>query len=101
MPRSAPKIGSYVILHECQIPDITRRTLSALKAQIRVEQGRAGELRAKAAEKEEEFERSQREEKRLRSQADDLANVLVKMEWQEARLERKITNLDCSLDHHL
>ena len=38
LPRSAPKIGSSVILHICQISDITRRTLSALKAQIRVEQ---------------------------------------------------------------
>ena len=63
LPRSAPKIGSSTISHVCQISDITRRTLSALKAQIRVEQGKARELRAKAAEKEEESERSQREER--------------------------------------
>ena len=32
---------------------------------------------------------------------DDLGNVLIKMERQEARLERKITSLDSSLDRHL
>ena len=101
LPRSAPKIGSSTISHVCQISDITRQTLSALKAQIRVEQGRARELRAKAAEKEEESERSQREERRLCSQADDLGDALIKMERQEARLERKITSLDSSLDRHL
>ena len=101
LPRSAPKIGSSTISYACQIPDITRRTLSALKAQIRVEQGRARELRAKAAEKEEESERSQREERRLCSQADDLGDALIKIEQQEARLDRKITSLDSSLDRHL
>ena len=63
LPRSASKIGLSTVSHVCQFPDITRQTLSALKAQIRVEQGRAREFRAKAAEKEEESERSQHEER--------------------------------------
>ena len=101
LPRSAPKIGSSTVSQVSQIPAITHRTLSVLKAQIRIEQGRARELQAKAAEKEEESERSQCEERRLGSQADDLAEALVKMEWQETRLERKIASLEQNLDDHL
>ena len=71
LPRSAPKIGSSTVSHVSQIPAIIHRTLSALKAQIRVEQGWARELRAAAAEKEEESERRQHEERRLCSKADD------------------------------
>ena len=88
LPRSAPKIGSSTISHVCQIPDITRQTLSALKAQIRVEQGRARELRRKAAEKEEDSKRSQPEELQLASQANNLGDTLDKMERQEAILDR-------------
>ena len=57
--------------------------------------------KANAAEKEEEDERSHHEERRLCSQADDLGDALIKMERQEARLDRKITSLDSSLDRHL
>ena len=78
----------------CQVSYITRQTLSALKAQIREDQGRARELRTKAAEKEEDFKRSQREELRLSSQANKLDYTLVKMDRQEARLNRKIYILD-------
>ena len=62
LPRSAPKIGSSTVSQVSQIPAITHRTLSVLKAQIRIEQGRARELQAATAEKEEDSERSQREE---------------------------------------
>ena len=40
LPRSAPALALSVS-RVCQVPDITSRSLSALKAQIRVEQGRA------------------------------------------------------------
>ena len=61
-----------------------------MKAQIREDQGRARELRTKAAEKEEDFKRSQREELQMSSQANRLDDKLVKMDRQEARLNRKI-----------
>ena len=75
-------------------PDISRQTLSALKAQIRLDQGRARKLRIKAAEKDEDFKRSECEELQLSSQADKLDKKLVKMDRQEARLNRKIYNLN-------
>ena len=80
MPRSAPKIELFTVSHVCQFHDITRQTFSALKAQMRVEQGRARELQTKAAEKEKDSERSQRKELRLDSQANNLADTLDKME---------------------
>ena len=89
LPRSAPTVALSVSCL-CQVPDVTRQTLSALKAQIRQDQGRAKELRTKAAEKEEDFKRTQREELRLSSQADRLGDKLAKMDRQEARLNRKI-----------
>ena len=72
-----------------------------MKAQIRAEQGGARELRTKAAEKEEDSERSQREEQRLDAQANKLGNTLEKMERQESRLDRKITSLNSDLTRHL
>ena len=89
LPRSAPTIALSVS-QLCQVPDITRQSLSSLKAQIREDQGRARDLRTKAAEKEADFKRSQREELRLSSQADRLGDKLAKMDRQEARLNRKI-----------
>ena len=89
LPRSAPTIALSVS-RLCQVPDITRQSLSSLKAQIREDQGRARDLRTKAAEKEEDFKRSQHEELRLSSQADNLYNKMVKMDRQEAKLNRKI-----------
>ena len=105
VPRSAPQIGSSLILHSeaevCQFPDITRRTLSALKNQVRTERGKARVLLEKSVEKEEEAERSQREEERLGSQADELDKAVVNMEWQESRLERKIADLEKNHADHL
>ena len=72
-----------------------------MKAQIKVEKGRARELRAAAAEKEEDSERSQHEERGLCSKADDLVYDLKKMERQESRLNRKITILERDHDRHL
>ena len=89
LPRSAPTIALSVS-RLCQVPDITRQSLSSLKAQIREDQGRARDLRTKAAEKEEDFKRSQHEELQLSSQADNLYDKMVKMDRQEARLNRKI-----------
>ena len=58
MPRSAPT-SALTVSHLYQVPDISRKLLSALKDQIRIDRGQARELRAAAAEKEEDSERSQ------------------------------------------
>ena len=100
MPRSAPKTVLTTALQVCQFPDITRQTLSALKAQIRLEQGRARELWTKAVEKEEDSERTQGEAMRLDSQADKLADTLDKMERQRVRLDRKIAVLEGNKVRH-
>ena len=89
MLRSAPTVAPSVpCVH--QVPDISRKTFSALKDQIRINHGRAREFRMQAAEKEEDSKRSEQEEWRLSSQADELDERLAKMRRQEARLNRKI-----------
>ena len=92
MLRSAPTIAPSVSrLH--QVPDISRKTLTALKDQIRINRGRARVLRIQAAEKEEDSNRSEQEEWRLSYQADELDVKLVKLCHQESCLNRKISNL--------
>ena len=92
LPRSAPMTALSVSL-VYQVPDISRKTLSALKDQIRIDRGQARELRIQAAEKEEYSKRSEQEEWRLSSQAEELDERLAKLRRQEARLNRKIYNL--------
>ena len=69
LPRSAPTIAPSVP-RLYQVLDISRKTLSALKDQIRINHGRAKEFRMQAAEKEEDSKRSKQEEWRLSYQAD-------------------------------
>ena len=92
MLRSAPTVAPSVpCVH--QVPDISRKTFSALKDQIRINRGRAREFRMQAAEKEEDSKRSEQEEWRLSYQADELDGKLVKLCRQESCLNRKISNL--------
>ena len=81
-PRSTPKIALSVP-SAYQVLDMSRNTLSALKDQIRVYCERARELQMQAAEKEEDSKRSEQEEWRLSSQADELDERLAKMRRQE------------------
>ena len=92
MLRSAPTAAPFVPrVH--QVPDISRKTFSALKDQIRLNRGRAREFRMQAAKKEEDSKRSEQEEWRLSYQADKLDGKLVKLCRQEPCLNRKISNL--------
>ena len=71
-----------------------------MKAQIREHHGQTRELRTKAAEKEEDWKRSQSEELQISSQVDRLDEKLAKMVRQENRLNRKkyiLNNEDCCL----
>ena len=77
LPRSAPT-SALPVSHAYQVPDISRKLISALKDQIRLDHGRARELRIQAAEKEEDSKKSEQEEWRLSSQADKLDNKLTK-----------------------
>ena len=71
LPGSAPTVASSAPrIHPG--PDISRRTLSAIKDQIRIHRGRARELRRQAVEKEEDARRNGNEEWRLFYQASEL-----------------------------
>ena len=59
------------------------------------------ELQIQAAEKEEDSKRSEQEEWRLSSQADELDKRLAKLRRQEARLNRKIYSLGEEKTHIL
>ena len=92
LPGSAPTVASSAPRVRPG-PDISRRTLSAIKDQIRIHRGRARELRRQAVEKKEDARRNGNEEWRLFYQASELDEKVVYLDRQEACLDRKISTL--------